>query len=195
MTPSAVPTLIVTGPVGVGKTRVAYEVANLLEAAALPHACIDMDTLRSCYPRPVGDRFNVALGLKNLGAVWENCRRAGATHLILADVVESPDERAAYRAAVPGAELLIARLRASPMTLAARVSGRDTGIGLEWNLRRSAELAAQMDRDQVEDFVVETDERSITVIAQEIVDRCGWLAAYYGRTMRRHSDSSNGGHG
>lgn len=170
-----VPTLIVTGPVGVGKTRVAYEIASLLEVAGLPHACIDMDTLRSCYPRPGDDRFNIALGLRNLAAVWENCRLAGATHLILADVVESPDERAAYRAAVPGAALTIARLRASLPTLAERIDGRETGVGHEWHINRAAELAAQMDRAQVEDFVVETDDRAVTAIAQEIIDRSGWL--------------------
>ena len=172
-----VPTLIVTGPVGVGKTSVAYEVANLLEAAALPHACIDMDTLRSCYPRPAHDRFNLALGLKNLGVVWENCRLAGATHLVLADVVETPDERADYRAAVPGATLTIVRLRADLATLTARVSGRETGAGLEWHLRRTAELAAQMEKRRVEDFTVETNGRVVTAIAREIVDRCGWLAS------------------
>lgn len=171
-----VPTLIVTGPVGVGKTRVAYEIASLLEAADLPHACIDMDTLRACYPRPANDRFNVALGLKNLAAIWGNYRLAGATHLIAADVIEAADERAAYRAAVPGAALTIARLRASLPTLAARIGGRETGLGHEWHLDRAAELAAQMDRDRVEDFVVETDDRPITAIAQEIIDRCGWLA-------------------
>lgn len=176
MAQTTVPTLIVTGPVGVGKTRVAYEIASLLEAAGLPHACLDMDTLRSCYPRPADDRFNVALGLKNLAAVWENCRVAGATHLVLADVVESTDERSAYRAAVPGAALTIARLRASLPTLAERIGGRETGVGHEWHINRAAELAAQMDRDQIEDFVVETDGRSVTEIAQEIIDRCDLLA-------------------
>ncbi len=173
---ATVPTLIVTGPVGVGKTRVAYEIANLLEEVALPHACIDLDTLRSCYPRPPQDRFNLALGLKNLGVIWENCRLAGATHLILADVVESPGERADYQLAVPGAAITIVRLRATIATLTARVGGRETGSGLDWHLRRAAELAAQMDRDQVEDFVVETDGRAVTTIAHEIIDRCGWLA-------------------
>jgi hypothetical protein len=135
-----------------------------------------MDTLRSCYPRPAGDRFNVALGLKNLAAIWENCRLAGATHLIVADVIEAIDDRDAYRTAVPGAAPIVARLRASLPTLAARISGRETGLGHEWHIARAAELATQMDRDRVEDFVVETDDRPIIAIAQEIVDRCGWLA-------------------
>ena len=88
---NTIPLLIVTGPVGVGKTTVAYEVSKLLEAAELPYACIDMDTLRSCYPAPAGDRFNVALGLRNLAAVWANCRATGAAYLIVADVIESRD--------------------------------------------------------------------------------------------------------
>ena len=172
----AIPLLIVTGPVGVGKTTVAYEVSKLLEAVALPHACIDMDTLRSCYPAPAGDRFNVALGLRNLAAVWVNCRATGATHLIVADVIESREELRGYREAVPGAAITVVRLRATLSTLTGRVTRREVGSGHDWHLLRAAELASQMDRDQVEDAAVETDGRAVTAIAREIVERSGWAA-------------------
>ena len=170
----AIPLLIVTGPVGVGKTTVAYEVARLLAEVALPHACIDMDTLRSCYPAPPGDRFNVALGLRNLAAVWANCHATGAALLIVADVIESRDALARYREAVPGAAPIVVRLRATLGVLTARVEQREVGSGHDWHLLRAAELAAQMDRDQVEDILVETDGRTVTTIAREIVERSGW---------------------
>jgi hypothetical protein len=159
----------------VGKTTVAYEVSKLLETADLPHACIDMDTLRSCYPAPDGDRFNVALGLRNLAAVWANCRAMGATHLIVADVIESREGLAGYHEAVPGAVITVVRLRATLSTLTGRVTQREVGSGHDWHLRRAAELAAQMDRDQVEDSTVETDGRTITAIAREVVTRSGWV--------------------
>jgi adenylylsulfate kinase len=169
-----IPLLIVTGPVGVGKTTVAYEVSNLLATANLPHACIDMDTLRSCYPAPAGDRFNVALGLRNLAAVWANCRAVGATHLVVADVIESRDELQGYREAVPGAAISVVRLRATLSTLTGRVTQREVGSSRDWHLLRSAELAAQMDRDQVEDLVVDTDGRTVAEIAREVAERSGW---------------------
>ena len=172
--PGRVPVLLITGPVGVGKTTVALEVSALLERAGVPHACADMDSLRWCYPSPSHDPFRVALGLQNLAAVWANCRAAGAERLVLAGVVESRDELAGYRTAVPGATILVVRLRASVGTLTGRVAGREVGAGREWHLRRAAELAAQMDRDRVEDIVVETEGRSVPAVAREVLARSAW---------------------
>lgn len=171
-----VPVLVIAGPVGVGKTTVANEASALLDAARVAHALVDLDGLRSCYPAPPGDRFNTALGLRNLAAVWGNFRAAGAGRLILADVVESRDQLAHYRAAVPGAAITVVRLRASVEGLTARVRRRETGAGLAWHLHRTVELAAQLERDRVEDLVVETDERATVTIAREVLQRAGWLA-------------------
>jgi adenylylsulfate kinase len=170
-----IPVLLITGPVGVGKTSVGAEVSTLLERAGLPHAFVDMDHLRWCPPAPPGDRFNVALGLRNLAAVSANYRVAGAQYLILADVLEARADLALYEAAIPGALIRVVRLRASVETLTGRVRQRDTGEGLAWSLDRTAELAAQMERDRVEDLVVETDGRSVPEVAQVVLDRCGWL--------------------
>ncbi len=51
--------LLVTGPVGVGKTTVALEASDLLEAAGVPHAVIDVDALSWCYPTPVNDPLTI----------------------------------------------------------------------------------------------------------------------------------------
>ena len=61
-----VPTIIVTGPVGVGKTTVAQEMGLLLLDAKVPHANVDFDQLTACYPRPTDDdRWGTKLGLAN----------------------------------------------------------------------------------------------------------------------------------
>src|SRR5579883_1981374 len=83
-----VPTLAITGPVGVGKTSVGSEVSELLEEAGVAHAFVDIDALRWCYPGTPGDRFRVALAMRNLAAIWPNFRAAGAERLILAEVLE-----------------------------------------------------------------------------------------------------------
>ncbi|HEX5502429.1 MAG TPA: AAA family ATPase [Thermomicrobiales bacterium] len=125
----AVPILLITGPVGVGKTTVAGEVAAQLARAGVAHALVDIDGLSECYPPPPGDRFNAALALRNLAAVWANYRTAGAGRLILAAVVES-----------------------------------------------RADLAARMDRDRVEELVIETDSRSVADVARDVLVRAGWPA-------------------
>lgn len=174
---SSVPVMIITGPVGVGKTTVAAEVSALLDRAAIAHAFVDVDSLRWCYLPPPRDPFNVTIAMRNLTAVWANFRAAGAERLVLADVVESRDELARYRAAVPGAAILVVRLRASVETLTGRVRRRELGAGLAWHLHRAAELAAQMERDRVEDIAVATDGRSVLEIAREVVQRSGWTDA------------------
>ena len=171
----SIPVLVITGPVGVGKTTTAFEASSILDAAGVAHALVDLDALRWCYPAPPGDRFNTALGVRNLALVWENYRAGGAERLILVDVVEGREQLAEYRAAVPGATITPVRLRATVETLSGRVRRRETGAGLNWHLHRAAELAAQMDRDQVEDLSVETDGRTAVEVAREVLARCGWL--------------------
>ncbi len=169
-----VPVMLITGPVGVGKTTVAGEVSALLERAGVPHAFVDVDSLRWSYPSPPGDRFRRRLAMRNLAAVWANFRAEGAERLVLTDVVESRDELESYRAAVPGAQIVVVRLRAPVATLQARIGARELGLGRAWHLVRAAELAAQMDRDAVEDVLIETGGRTLGEIAREALEPCGW---------------------
>jgi hypothetical protein len=172
-----VPTLVVSGPVGVGKTSVALEVSELLEAAGVAHAVVDLDALAWCFPRPADDRFNTGLALRNLAAVWANYQAAGAGCLVIARVIESHDDLAGFRAAIPGAEIVVVGLRAPIETLVERVNRRELGAAKTWHVRRAAELATQMDRHLVEDHLVETADRSIIEIAEEVLRCVGWQAA------------------
>lgn len=172
-----VPVLIVTGPVGVGKTAVAAAISDQLEDAGVPHGMVDADQLRWCYPAPPGDRFRVALGLRNLAAVWANYRAEGAQRLVLADVVEDRSGVDRYQDAVPGAEIIVVRLRASLATIERQVRGRETGASLDWHLHRAAELTEIMDQNQVGDLLIETDGKPVDVIARETLAGVGWTDA------------------
>ncbi|HEV2107800.1 MAG TPA: hypothetical protein VGR16_06015 [Thermomicrobiales bacterium] len=172
-----VPVMVVTGPVGVGKTTVAVAISELLDRVDMAHAMVDVDHLRWCYPAPAHDRFQTELGLRNLAAVWTNYRDEGAERLILADVVEESADIAGYREAIPGAAVLVVRLRASLPTIERRLAGRETGAGLEWHQQRAAELTALMERNQVEDLLIDTEEKSAFADAQEVVTRAHWLRA------------------
>lgn len=173
-----VPTIIVTGPVGVGKSTVAGEMGLLLLAAKVPHATVDFDQLTACYPRPADDdRWGTQLGLSNLAALWKNYQRSGARRLLVARVLESRSELDGFREAVPGADILVVRLRASAETLQSRVRHRGPGHGMERHLRRAVELAPLMDAQHVEDVLVETDGRDPMIIARDALRRAGWLRA------------------
>ncbi|MBI1298395.1 hypothetical protein GC175_25960 [bacterium] len=170
----SVPVLLLTGPVGVGKTTVTMLISDLLEARRVSHALIDMDWMRWAYPRPVDDRFHLQLGLRNLAALWQGYGAAGVDRLLLVDVVEDGAQRQAYARAIPGAEITIVRLHASVTTLQARVAKRESGDSLIWHQQRAFELALQMERDALEDLRIETEDHSAHEIAVEILDRVAW---------------------
>ncbi|HLJ35587.1 MAG TPA: adenylyl-sulfate kinase [Ktedonobacteraceae bacterium] len=170
-----VPVMFITGPVGAGKTTVAAGVSELLESAGIAHAFVDIDSLRWYYPSPAHDRFRTELAMKNLAAVWANFQAAGIPRLVLADVLESREDLVQYRTAVAGADILVVRLQAALATLLTRLRIREIGTGLDWHLRRAAVLSQQMDRDKVEDILVDTDGKSVAAVAREILTRSKWV--------------------
>src|SRR5215831_6956173 len=83
-----VPVLVITGPVGVGKSTIAAEAAWLLRQADVPHALVDLDRIEQCWPVPADDPWNERVAHRNLACVWVNYQQAGAGRLILTRVLE-----------------------------------------------------------------------------------------------------------
>lgn len=75
--------LVVSGPAGVGKSSVAFEVSLQLQAIGAAHALIDTDELDRIYPVP--DDLP-ALTERNLAAVWQGFAERGVQRLILVGV-------------------------------------------------------------------------------------------------------------
>jgi hypothetical protein len=169
------PLLLITGPVGAGKTSVGGEVSTQLSALREPHAFVDVDALSWAYPSPSDDPYRVRLMLANLAAIWPNFQAAGARRLVLAGVIEHRHELEGYTQAIPGALITVVRLCAPVPTLQQRLRGRERGGDLEWHLQRAPELAAIMDRAALEDVLIETEGKSVPAIATEVLQRTGWL--------------------
>jgi GrpB-like predicted nucleotidyltransferase (UPF0157 family) len=166
-----VPVIVLSGPVGVGKSAVASELSGTLSSAGVPHALVDFDVLTACYPYSPGDRFGHGLGCANLAHVWRNARSCGARCLVMARVVETREELEGFRDAVPGADIVVVRLAASLPVLEERVRARERGHSLEWHLQRAAELADGLRQAAIEDYLVQTDGRTVADVAAEIVAR------------------------
>ena len=147
--------LLLTGTVGVGKTTTADAVGARLRVRGVPHAVVDLDELRRCWPAPPDDPFHAALGLANLAAVARGYREAGAEWLVLAGVCESREERDRHAAAV-GVPLRVVRLLATEAVVAPRLHARHAGDpeGLAWHLHRRGELDAVLDAAGVADAEV-----------------------------------------
>jgi broad-specificity NMP kinase len=167
--------IVVTGPVGSGKSTTAAALSGLLEEHAVPHAMVDMDHLRWVYPTPSGDRFGVRLGYRNLAAIWPNLLAAGIRCAVLADVIESREQVRDYESAMPGADVTVVRLEVDSAELARRLHGRETPETIDWYLHRAPELQEIMEREGVGDIVVDVGSRDALAIAREIIDRIGLI--------------------
>ncbi len=167
--------LLITGTVGAGKTAVAQAVGDLLVDRGVPHALVDLDELRRCWPQPGGDRFNNAMELRNLRSVAANYRAAGALRLVLAGVIERRSNFRDYERAVDCA-LGIVRLRADPNVLVDRLRDRhhNDPAGLAWHLARAPELTAVLDHAGVADAEVDTTDRPILEVADDVLAAVGW---------------------
>jgi adenylylsulfate kinase len=167
--------LLITGTVGAGKTSVAEMVGDLLTQTGVPNAVIDLDWLRRSWPSPTGDRFNVAMALRNLSSVARNYQDAGAVRLVLAGVIETKDGRDRHEDAV-GVPLSVSRLRVGLALVRARLAQRHEGEGamLQWYLARSGELDMVLEAAAIEDFAVDATELSISSTAKAVLSAAGW---------------------
>ena len=170
-----IPLIVITGPVGAGKTTVADTMQLHLAHRGIVTAFIDQDALRMVQPTPPGDRFGAQLGYDNLAAIWPNLVRAGVQVVVIADVVEDRQEsRCAYLTAMPGAEPTIVRLNVPMNLVFSRLRHRErTPQDLAWSLNRAPELQEIMEAGAVEDLLIDVGQRSPEEIANEIIDRLG----------------------
>jgi len=163
--------MLICGPAGVGKSTVGFQLYVRCLQAGLAASYVDLDQISFVRPAHPGDSRDRRLKARNLAAIWQNYRAAGATHLIATGPIANDQALQAYAAEIPGA-LTICRLRAGADELTKRILSR--GAGGSWPqpgdpLRgqparvlvhysaRAAEQAAALDESQLGDIVIDTD--------------------------------------
>ena len=169
------PVLVLSGPVGVGKTTVGEEVSEVLNHEGIPHTFVDFDQLRYTYPRIPEDPWSNGLAFQNLEAIWTNCKRRGSRNLIVSSVVEDWSFIDQLSRAIPGARVTTFQLFASPGTLKSRVEKREIGSGLDWHKSRAVELLRILSAETVPcDCRIDTEKRSTIDLAKDIVSKVSW---------------------
>lgn len=164
--------VLINGSVGTGKTTTAERLGNELKQFDVPGAVIDVDWLRRSWPSPSNDRFRTALARENLHAIASNFREAGAEVLIVADVIETPEDLRRSAVALASESLLHVRLTAAEDAVLSRLTKRHWGddAAFEWHVRRSAELVRVLgEADFADELLVDTTERSVADVVQEIL--------------------------
>jgi adenylylsulfate kinase len=167
--------LLITGTVGVGKSTVAAHVGDILTARRVPHAVIDLDWLRTSWPTPPEDPFNLAMELQNLNSVAANYRHAGVDRFVLAGVLERRGDLPCYEHAI-GEPVRVVRLRAEPRLVRQRLLARHAldPARRRWHLARADELDAILDDARVSDIDIDIGTRAPESIAMEVTSCLGW---------------------
>src|SRR4030088_647613 len=153
----SVPVLVITGPVGSGKSTIAAEAGELLRKANLPHAVVDPARIRGSWPPPPADPWNERVLHRTLAAMWSNFRDAGAQRLILSRVLETRGLLQPIAEAVPGAEMTVIRMRVRLEALQKRIRSREAGRDPEWFLGAAGNLVERLEQLRVENYVVENE--------------------------------------
>lgn len=173
--PSTAPVLLLTGPVGVGKSTVLSEITLLRTQASVPHAAIDLAVIGRAWPAPEDDRWNERLIQRNLACMWANFRDAGAERLVLARVLEARSLLRHVEAAVAGAAITVVRLRAPLPVLEAWIRHGEHGRDPTWYLEVAAYLVDAMEQPGIADYVLDNESGPAADVAERALRLVSWL--------------------
>jgi hypothetical protein len=119
--------LLISGPTGVGKSTIGFELYLRYLRAGLTAGYIDLGQIGFISPGRPGDPGQHRLRAQNLAAMWRNYHAAGATHLVATGRVDSEAAVSTYRAALPAAAITLCRLHAGRTELTRRIMSRRDG--------------------------------------------------------------------
>lgn len=166
--------VLITGTVGSGKTSTAYAVGQLLRASQVPHAVIDLDELRRCWPAPPDDPFNTALEAANLRSVSDNYRRAGVARFVVAGVVEGAGALQRYSEAL-GCPVVLVRLRVDLHRVRERLLERhEPGDERDWHLSRSGQLDGILDEENAASITIDVSSEPLDSVARRVITAVNW---------------------
>lgn len=168
-----VPVLLVTGPIGVGKTAVLHQADSLLIEAGSNHATVELEEIARCWSTAIQDS-RTTFAYRNLAALWPNFVAAGASRLLLSALLEQRSDVDLVSEAIPGAAVSVVRLVASLSVLERRIGLREPAAP-EGELEGARWWTQHFNEVWVEDYVVQTEDRPVDKIAREVLRLVGWL--------------------
>jgi predicted ABC-type ATPase len=175
VTGGRVPVLWITGPAGVGKSTVSWQLFTELASSRTRAAFADADQLCMCYPAPPDDPGRDRIRARNASVVIGNYQAAGARCVIVNGVVDPA--LGVQRNLIELGTVLVCRLRADPGEVARRLAGRDQrgGGAPEAVMRQVAGECDRMDASGFADVMVDTTGVRAVEVARLVRERCrGW---------------------
>lgn len=175
--------LLVTGPAGIGKSTLCWEIGAQLSQAGVAHAIVETDELDRVFPKPDRETLQrhwpgtIDVSAINLAALWSTYATLGVSRLLMSGVMmHAGFDRRWILQAVPGANIVTVRLLGSEDTLVERLRKREV-VPDEDQLSRSLRQARTMGSEPDNGFVrIATDGRTPAEIATTVLKETGWLA-------------------
>ncbi|HEU4318762.1 MAG TPA: hypothetical protein VFS66_01630 [Acidimicrobiia bacterium] len=164
--------LAITGTYGTGKSTLAAQIGDILDASSVRYAAIDLDWLTwfdDHRSRPHDDR---SMLLRNLASVVDNYRSIDVDHFVVALALTSADELALLTETmgmpVRTVELVV------PIDVIERRLESDPSSGRSLDLEEARRWAIESKGSGFADLVVDNT-RDIRVVADEVLVWLGWL--------------------
>ena len=167
-----VPVLWITGPAGVGKSTVSWQLFTELAGSGTRTAFADADQLCMCYPAPPDDPGRDLIRARNAGVVIRNGQAAGARRVIVNGVVDPV--LGVRRDLLQQAAVMVCRLRADPDEVVRRFAGRQRASGGDalGLVREVRDGCDRMDASDFADVCVDTTGVPAGEVARLVRDGC-----------------------
>lgn len=119
--------IVLSGPMGAGKTTVLGEASDILFEQRAPHAAFDLDAMATVL---LPDDAAEEVGFCNLAAIVRNVVAAGIDRILVAEAIETRSQLERIREALSGADI-VCRLTASLGTMEGPPAAPRTGNASE----------------------------------------------------------------
>lgn len=166
--------LLLSGPAGVGKSTLGWEIAARLRRLGIAHVLLDSDELDRAWPLTTAEQDQ--LNRANLTAFWANAAALGHTRLVFIGVFLNAAAALDWiTACIPGASITRVVLDARDDELERRVRARE--IGSEADEQRARTLAQSRRfrrRNAGSADVLDTTGLAVPDLARQVIARAGW---------------------
>jgi hypothetical protein len=112
---------------------------------------------------------------ENLRSICKNYAASGVQRFLLARAIEDSAQLKLCREMVPVANTLVCRVTASIETVKQRVQARNIGILQREYVARTEYLGTVLDHAQLEDFVVDNEDRQLAEVARQMLVKARWI--------------------